>query len=478
MFAVKQDFRRKTKIVCTIGPATESARMLERLVRAGMNVARINLSHGDLAKHETNIRFIRSVAGKLNMPVAILLDLPGPRYRTGELENGKANLKKGSRLVLTSRSVPGNEKEVSLNLPGLVKDVTSGDSILLDDGAIVLKVDRTTNTDVVCDVVVGGVLKPRRGIAVPGVKLSGPYLSRVMRRHLKFGLKQKVEYIALSYVGRSSDVSQVKSIISKSKKPPAVIAKIERQEAVRNFRGILRKSDGIMVARGDLGVDITLEKVPLVQKDIIRRCNRVGKPVITATQMLESMIKASRPTRAEVADVANAIWDGTDAVMLSAETAIGAHPVDAVAMMSSIARETELALPYERRLAEKGGALEPHTDDAIAYDACSTAHQLDARAIVAFTESGSTAWRVCKYRPRVPVLAVTPNDAVLSRLALACGVYPHKMPAPPTVDELFKQGCAFARELGVAKKGELVVITGGVPIGVTGTTNLLKVERV
>jgi pyruvate kinase len=258
----------------------------------------------------------------------------------------------------------------------------------------------------------------------------------------------------------------------------ALIAKIERREAVRNFDRILKASDGIMVARGDLGVEMALEKVPLVQKQIIRKCNRAGKPVITATQMLESMVNAPRPTRAEVADVANAIYDGTDAVMLSAESAIGSYPVEAVAMMSRIAREIETALPYERRMAERASDLEPQTDDAIAYDACHTAHQLGARAIVASTESGSTAWRVCKYRPRVPILATTPDDAVRRRLALAWGVYPYRVPSPSHVDDLFTQGSALARELGIARVGDLVVVTGGVPIGVAGTTNLLKVQKV
>jgi pyruvate kinase len=287
-----------------------------------------------------------------------------------------------------------------------------------------------------------------------------------------------VEYIALSYVTRASDLSQVKAIMAEIGDTAALIAKIERREAVRNFGSILNASDGIMVARGDLGVEITLEKVPMVQKDIIRKCNHVGKPVITATQMLESMINASRPTRAEVADVANAIWDGTDAIMLSAETAIGSYPVESVTMMSRIARETEAALPYERIVAEKGSDLEPQTDDAIAYDACHTAHQLNARAILAFTESGSTAWRVCKYRPRMPILAITPSNAVQRRLALAWGVYPRQVPRPSHFDDLFTRGGALAKEMGTAKEGDLVVITGGVPIGITGTTNLLKVEKI
>jgi pyruvate kinase len=475
---MKLDLRRKTKIVCTLGPASESPRMLERLVRAGMNVARVNLSHGDEKQHRTGIHNIRAVAKRLGVPVAVLIDLPGPRYRTGDLKDGQVSLKKGSSLVLTSRIVPGDQHEVSLNLPDLVRDVAAGDSILLDDGAIRLSVRQTTDTDVVCRIVVGGVLRPRRGIAAPGVKLSAPFITEETRRHLEFAAEQQAEYIALSFVSRPSDVSQVKAIVAETGGMATLIAKIERREAVRNFDRILKASDGIMVARGDLGVEMSLERVPLVQKQIIRKCNRAGKPVITATQMLESMIKAARPTRAEVADVANAIYDGTDAVMLSAETAIGSYPVEAVTMMSRIARETEAALPYERRIAERGSDLEPHTDDAIAYAACHTSHQLDARAILAFTESGSTAWRVCKYRPRVPIVAITPNDAVQRRLVLAWGVYPYQIPPPSNVDDLFTRGSALARELGVAKEGDLVVITGGIPIGIIGTTNLLKVQKV
>jgi pyruvate kinase len=374
--------------------------------------------------------------------------------------------------------VPGDHHEVSLNMPEIVADVSPGDSILLDDGAIVLKVRQTTDTDILCSVVIGGVLRPRRGIAIPGVKMSAPFVTDGTRRNLKLAASQKVEYVALSYVSRAADVAQIRTLLAEVGGSAGLIAKIERREAVRSFDSILRSSDGIMVARGDLGVDITLEKVPIVQKEIIRKCNRAGKPVITATQMLESMIKAPRPTRAEVADVANAIWDGTDAVMLSAETAIGSYPVEAVEMMCRVAREVEAALPYERRLAEKGRAVEPHTDDAIAYDACRTAHQLTAAAIVAFTESGSTAWRVCKYRPRVPILAITTSDVVQRRLALGWGIYPHQLPAPSHVDDVFSMGGALARDSGAAGEGDAVVITCGVPIGVVGNTNLLKVEKV
>ena len=475
---MKINLRRRTKIVVTLGPATESPSILDRMMRAGISVARINFSHGDEAQHIAYVRAVRTVAERLAVPVAILADLPGPRYRTGELKDGQVKLKKGSRLVLTSRTVPGDEHEVSLNLPDLPRDVTPGDSILLDDGAIRLKVRHTTGIDVVCQVIVGGVLRPRRGIAAPGVKLSTPYDTEEIRRQIEFALDQQVDYIALSYVSRASDVSQVKAVMAEIGKTAALIAKIERREAVQNFNSILRASDGIMVARGDLGVEIPLERVPVVQKEIIRRCNRVGRPVITATQMLESMINAPRPTRAEVADVANAIWDGTDAIMLSAETSIGSYPTEAVKVMSRIVKETEAALPYERIMREKGDDLEPQTDDAIAYSAARTAHQLGARAILAFTESGSTALRVSKYRPKVPIVAITPSNMVQRKLALAWGVYSHQVSPPSHVENLFVEGSALAKRLGVAKQGDLVVITGGVPVGIKGTTNLLKVERV
>jgi pyruvate kinase len=452
--------------------------MMERLARAGMNVVRINLSHGDSDIHITAIRNLRVVANRLGMPIAVLLDLPGPRYRTGELKEGHVSLKKGSRLVLTTRDVPGDQHEVSVNSPHLVQDVKVGDSILLDDGAIRLTVRLATETDLICRVAVGGVLRPRRGIALPGVRLSAPFITENTIRHVQLAAEAEVEYVALSFVSRPTDVSHVRALLEEAGSKALVIAKIERQEAVRSFDRILQASDGIMVARGDLGVEMALEKVPLVQKTIIRKCNRAGKPVITATQMLESMMNASRPTRAEVADVANAVYDGTDAVMLSGETAVGSYPVEAVAMMSRIARETETGLPYERRMAERGSDLEPQTDDAIAYDACHTAHQLGAKAILAFTESGSTAWRVCKYRPRVPIVALTPNEAVRRKLALAWGVHTCRIEGAAKVDDLFTLGGALARDLGLAREGDLVVITGGVPIGVMGTTNLLKVQQV
>ena len=475
---MKIDLRRKTKIVCTLGPGTASSRIMERLIRAGMNVARINMSHGDETTNEEYIRTVRTSAQKVGVPVAILIDLPGPRYRTGDLKDEQVILRKGARFVLTSRTAPGDQKEVSLNLGNLIQDVKKGDNILLDDGAIRLQVLESTETDILCKVIVGGILRPRRGIAAPGVKLSAPFITDDTKRHLRFAAKQQTEFIALSFVSRQSDVVQVRSLMAEMGFIAPIVSKVERREAVRNFDRILQVSDGIMVARGDLGVEMALEKVPLLQKQFIKKCNSAGKPVITATQMLESMIKAPRPTRAEVADVANAIYDGTDAIMLSAETAIGKYPVEAVSMMVRIAKEIESGLPYERRMAERGSDLEPQTDDAIAYDACHTAHQINAHAILAYTESGSTAWRVCKYRPRVPIVALTDNDIVRRRLVLAWGVYPYRMPQPSHIEDLFVDGNNIAFELGIAGNGDHVIITGGVPIGVVGTTNLLKVQSV
>ncbi|MDY6893377.1 MAG: pyruvate kinase [Chloroflexota bacterium] len=475
---MEQDLHRKTKIVCTIGTASGSPRIVEKLVRAGMNVARINLSHGNKEKHSSYINTVRTVSDKLGVPVAVLVDLPGPRYRTGLLKDGQVDLKKGALFVLTTRSVPGDRNEVSLNMPNLVKDVASGSKILVDDGAIHLKVRSATDTDIACTVMADCVLRPRKGIAAPGVKLSAPLITEDMRQHIEFAVEHQVEYVALSYVSQADDVSQVKTIMANRGLRAALIAKIEREEAVRNFDTILKVSDGVMVARGDLGVEIPLERVPLVQKEIIRRCNHDGKPVITATQMLQSMTDASRPTRAEVADVANAIWDGSDAIMLSSETSIGRYPVEAVTMMSRIAKETETALPYERMMAENGNHLEPQTDDAIAYDACHTAHQVGAQVILAFSESGSTAWRVCKYRPKAPIVAMTPHESVRRRLVLAWGVYPYLMSSSSQIDDLFERGSDLAQQLRLAKKGDRVVITGGVPVGVAGTTNMLKVQCV
>lgn len=471
-------FGRRTRIVCTIGPATSSAAVIERLITAGMNIARLNLSHGTHREHARYIRTVRKLSQRLGVNVAILIDLPGPKYRTGKLKGGQASLKKGARVVLTTREVEGDAALVPVNLPYLPRDVKAGDTILLDDGAIQLKVLGKEGSEVKCRVTVGGILTEERGLVVPGMPTSGPYVSDSLREHIFFAAKEQPDYLALSFVSSAENVNKVRAVLQKSSADIPIIAKIERGDAVSKFDSILAASDGIMVARGDLGVDIPLERVPLVQKEIIRKCNRVGKPVITATQMLESMVAAARPTRAEVTDVANAIFDGTDATMLSAETSIGRYPVQAVRTMAKIAQETESKLPHEQIMAERGAWLEQETDELISYSACHTAYSLGAVAIVAFTQSGSTARRVSKYRPRVPILAITPSNVISGRLLMYWGVYPFRIPEASSVDELFATGARLARELGLAKPGDLIVITGGIPIGVAGSTNLLKVEKI
>jgi len=472
------DLRRRTKIVCTIGPASSSPVMLERLVRSGMNVARLNLSHGSQRDHAGYVKSIRNISDKMGFPVAILMDLPGPKYRTGEIKAGQAILKKGATFVLTTRKVDGDEKEVSVNLPNLTRDIKARDLLLVDDGAIQLKAKYVSEADVRCSVVVGGVLRPRRGMTVPGMRRSAPFLTDETVASIRFVVSQQPDFIALSFVTRAEDVNQVREALAREGVATTLISKIETRHAVAEFDHILAASDGIMVARGDMGVELPLPKVPLIQKEIIHKCNEAGKPVITATQMLESMISAARPTRAEVADVANAIFDGTDAVMLSAETSIGRYPLQALRMMVQIAREADAALPYARMLHDKDDVRRAETDDAISFAACHTAFQLGAKAIVAFTKSGSTAMRVSRYRPKAPVLAITPVAAVRRRLALTWGTYSFEVAEQQTVDDVFQRAAELARDVGVARKGDLVVVTAGIPIGVPGSTNLLKVVQV
>ena len=474
----RQVFARRTKIVCTIGPASSSSVLIERLIRAGMNVARLNLSHGTAHDHAQIMATVRRVAQRLAVPVAVLMDLPGPKYRIGPLKGGSVILKKGAQLVLTTRAVEGNAREVPVNLPTLPRVVREGDSVLLDDGAMQLKVESASRSDVICRVVVGGTLTPGRGVVVPGMRTSGPFLTPQLREHLEFAMAQQPDYLALSFVSRAQDVEQVRAVLQQRGADLPIVAKIERGQAISHIEEILLASDGIMVARGDLGVDIPLEQLPMLQKDIIRRCNTLDKPVITATQMLESMVTAARPTRAEVTDVANAIFDGTDAVMLSAETSIGRHPVQAVAMMAKIASTTDGQLPHAQMLQERGMALGPQIDAAISYEACRTAHQLGAKAIVAFTHSGSTARRVSKGRPKVPILALTSSELVSRRLQLCWGIQVCQVAEPSSVEALFAMGAMLPKSLGLAKTGDLVVITAGLPLRVTGTTNLLKVEKI
>lgn len=470
--------KRRTKIICTIGPATGSAQMIEKLIKGGMNVARLNLSHGTYALHARYLKTIRRLAKRLDKNVAILIDLPGPKYRTGKLREEKVVLKKGATVVITTRTVIGDATLVPVNLPNLPHDVRIRDTVLINDGAIQLKVKEKTDTDVVCRVVVGGVLTEGRGLVVPGMYITGPFVTDILHKHIRFAIEQQPDYLAISFVSEADEVLAVKSILTEARSDIPIVAKIEREQAIKHFDRILEASDGIMVARGDLGVDIPLEKVPLVQKEIIQKSNRAGKPVITATEMLESMVKAYRPTRAEITDVANAILDGTDATMLSAETSVGKYPVQAVKMMARVACETEKTLQYVDQFEKRKGWLETKTSELIAYDACQTAYMLGAKTIVAFTQSGSTVARVSKYRPNVPVLAITHNRSIARRMVLLWGVYPVALRELMSLDDLFVTGADIAKKLRLVRSGDLIVITGGIPVGVSGSTNLLKVEQI
>ena len=470
--------KKRTKIICTIGPATGSAAAIEELIKAGMNAARFNLAHGTYGEHARSIRTVRRLSQRLASPVAILIDLPGPKYRTGKLKDGRATLNKGAQVVLTTRQVKGDSKVIPVNLSTFPQDAKVGDTILLDDGAIQFKVLAKQGADVSCRVMIGGILTDGRGLLVPGMRISGPFMTDTLRECIVFAIKQQPDYVALSFVSKATDLAGVRDLLRENDTDIPIIAKIERGVAVGKFDSILEASDGIMVARGDLGLDISLESVPIVQKEIIKKCNKAGKPVITATQMLESMVSAPRPTRAEVTDIANAIFDGTDAIMLSEETSIGKYPVQAVKTMTKVAGTTEGELLYKQILLERGGWSEDRTDELISYSACYTAHSLGAVALVAFTQSGSTAGRVSRYRPRMPILAISPSAIVVGRLLLRWGVYPFQIEGASSVEDLFATGTRLSKELGLAKTGDLIVITGGIPVGVAGSTNLLKVEQV
>jgi len=469
---------RRTKIVCTIGPSTSSASVIKELLQTGMDVARINFSHGTHKEHASYIKTLRQTAKQADLPLAIMQDLPGPKNRTGKLKKDSVELKENADFILTTREILGDKDRVSVGLPYLPSIIKPGDMIFLDDGAIELKVIALSETEVRCQVVTGGILGEDKGINIPGVTWDAPTITEEDWNHLLFGLKHDVDFVALSFIREAKDILKVRKFLQKHKKAPALIAKIERREALGNLNEILKAADGAMVARGDLGIEIPIQRVPIAQKEIIQKCNHLGKPVIVATQMLESMVHAPRPTRAEVSDVANAIFNGTDAIMLSEETAVGNYPVEAVSMMAQIALEAEATLPYEEILTNKGKDLQPQTDDAISYAACHTAHQLGAAAIIAFTSSGSTARRVAKYRPNVPIIAITPSQTTQRQLSLSWGIRAFQTPEPSNIAALFTRGAKVAKRTGLAHDGDLVVITGGVPIGISGSTNLLKVERV
>ncbi|PRX28946.1 pyruvate kinase [Orenia metallireducens] len=471
---------RRTKIVCTIGPASESKEKLSQLMDAGMNVARLNFSHGDFEEHGARVKNIRELSKEKGIPVAILLDTKGPEIRTGALKTGneKVTLEKGQEFVLTTEDILGDTTKTSVTYKDLPKDMKAGDTILIDDGLIGLKVKETTDTDVICEVVNGGKLGGRKGVNLPGVSVNLPAITEKDIADIEFGIEQGVDFIAASFVRKASDVLAIKEILDKHDANIKIIPKIENQEGVENLDEILEVADGLMVARGDLGVEIPPENVPAAQKQMIRKCNKAGKPVITATQMLDSMQKNPRPTRAEASDVANAIYDGTDATMLSGETAAGDYPVESVATMARIAVETEKQLEYARLMDRDVLESRNTITDSISHATCKSAYELDASAIITTTQSGYTARMVSKYRPETPVVAVTPDQKVFNQLILSWGVKPILADITDSTDEMIKDSMNAAVEAGYVQKDDVVVITAGTPVSEPGTTNLLKVEVV
>ena len=466
---------RRTKIVCTIGPSSDSEEMIARLIAAGMNVARLNFSHGTTDYQRDLVRKIKRVRKALNKPVAILQDLQGPKIRIGVIESGFVTLQPGQEFVLTAKTVAGDGTRASVSLASLPHEVKVQHPILLADGNIELRVEKIAPPDIHCRVIVGGLLSSHKGINLPGSDVHVDSLTKKDREDIVVGLEEGVDAIALSFVRRASDILACKTVIMDHGGNVPIVAKIEKHEAVDNIDSIVAASQAVMVARGDLGVEIDLEKVPLVQKSIIRKCNALGKPVITATQMLQRMVDNPRPTRAEATDVANAILDGTDAVMLSDETAAGKYPAESVMMMDRISRAAEAALD---ELKFENIPIEAGTSDAISRASYFIAKEIGAAAIITPTWSGSTACLVSRFRPKQPILATTPNEAALDFLSLCWGVIPVAIPPSDTMDNMIRLSIERARNAGYVESGQQVIITGGAPLHVAGKTNFIKVDRV
>lgn len=469
---------RRTKIVCTIGPASERVPVLIRMIQAGMNVARLNFSHGSHEDHARRIRAIREAAAKTGRNVAILLDTKGPEIRLGYLETDTVNLEAGKKVTLTTEDIKGTREVLPVTYKGLARDVVAGDRILIADGLIELRVLDANRKKVECEIVNGGEITSQKGVNLPGITVGLPAVTDRDIEDILFGIELGLDFIAASFIRKANDILAIRQIVEESDADLDIIAKIESREGVKNLDEIIKVADGIMVARGDLGVEIPVEEVPLIQKTIIEKCNRAGKPVITATQMLESMIQNPRPTRAEASDVANAIFDGTDAIMLSGETAAGKYPVEAVQTMARIAGKAESALRFEDILLKKGHGLARTVTDAISHATCTIAQDLGASAIITSTETGHTARMVSKYRPRAPVAAVTPEPKVLRKMAIIWGVYPILMERAKDTDSMISGAIDMSLGEGIINPGDLVVITAGVPVGVHGTTNLIKVHTV
>ncbi len=470
---------RRTKIVCTIGPASGSVEIIKKLLLAGMNVARLNFSHGTQEQHGRLIEAVRLAARETGKNVAIMLDTKGPEIRLGFFREEPVQLVEGERVTLTTAHVKGDKELIPITYPGLPQDVREGDTILAADGLIALKVLSTSKTEILCLVINSGKLTSQKGVNVPGVEINLPSITEKDIKDIEFGIEKQVDFIAASFIRKPADVLAIRQLIEEAGSEIDIISKIESRMAVKNLDDIIRVSDGVMVARGDLGVEIHVEEVPLVQKKIIEKCNLAGKPVVTATQMLESMINNPRPTRAEVSDIANAIFDGSDALMLSGETAAGKYPVESVETMVRIAERAEAALNYEEILIKKRAVMHRQTvTNAISYATCSIAQSLGAAAIISSTESGHTAKMVSKNRPRAPIVAVTPHRKIMRKLSLTWGVHPLLAQVRESTDEAMATAIEVSLSAGLIKGGDLIVFTAGVPLGVKGTTNLVRVHTV
>ena len=469
---------RKTKIICTIGPASESEERLRELMLAGMNVARFNFSHGSHEEHKAKFDRVIKVSSELKLPVATLLDTKGPEIRLKDIEGGKTELVSGQKFILTTEEILGNNEKVTITYKGLKDDINVGTTILIDDGLIEMVVDEINETDIICSVVNGGPISNHKGVNIPGAALSMPYISDVDRSDIMFGCDMDFDFLAASFVRCKEDILEVRKIIEEHGSHMKIIAKIENMQGIRNLDEILEAADGIMVARGDMGVEIPMEEVPIVQKQMIKKAEVLGKHVITATQMLESMIKNPRPTRAEATDIANAIYDGTTAIMLSGESAAGLYPVEAVKTMAKIAERTEEDIDYNSRLRRRKDIDNIDTTTAISHATCTTAMDLKAAAIVTVTISGFTAGMIARYKPSCPIIACSVSPRTCRQLNLAWGVTPIWIARESTAEDLFDEAVHAAEKEGYLKKGDKVVLTAGVPLGVSGRTNMIRVVEV
>ena len=469
---------RKTKIICTLGPSTDKGDVLRELIANGMNVARFNFSHGSYEEHGGRLANLKALREELGKPVAALLDTKGPEIRLKEFKNGVEMLEAGQTFTLTTREVEGTKEICSVTYKDLPHDVHEGGTIMLDDGLIMLRIEKVTDTDITCTVLNSGKIKTKKGVNVPGVHLSMPYLSQKDREDIIFGIQNGFDFIAASFVRTAQDVYDIRNLLNEYDSNIRIIAKIENREGVNNIDSILAAADAVMVARGDLGVEIDFTELPGIQKSVIDRSFSFGKPIVTATQMLDSMMVNPRPTRAEISDVANAIYDGTSAIMLSGETAAGAYPVEALKTMSAIAERTENEPHYRDERFKDAAHGQISVSDATAHAACLTARDVNAAAIVTVSESGNTARLLSKYRPTQPIIACVMDEQVQRQLSLSWGITSLLMGPAKSTDELIEMSTALAQKNGYLHNGELAVVTAGVPVGVSGTTNMIKIHMV